>query len=114
MADESGSTNDVPIDSQREERRQHDRSRLLVEVFFDGKDATGIASTKDISAGGLYMNTQADIPEGAVLSLRIPLSQHQIVVDGEVVYANPQRGVGVKFRNLSAADAALLTGEIPV
>jgi hypothetical protein len=28
---------------------------LIVDVFFDGKDLTGIASTKDISAGGFYM-----------------------------------------------------------
>jgi len=28
-----------------EERRVYDRSRLIVDVFFDGKDATGVAST---------------------------------------------------------------------
>jgi len=37
---------------EHEERRLHDRSRLIVDVFFDGKDATGVASTKDISVGG--------------------------------------------------------------
>jgi len=111
--DDETSSADEHFSSEREDRRTFDRSRLLVDVFFDGKDATGIASTKDLSAGGLYMNTQAEIPEGAVLSLRIPLGQHQIVVDAEVIYANPQRGVGVKFRNLSTEDRALLAGEIP-
>ncbi len=83
------------------ERRAFDRSRLIVDVFFDGNDATGIASTKDISAGGLYMNTQADLPEGAVLLLRIPLGgEEQVVVNAEVVYSNPGRGVGVRFHNL--------------
>ena len=33
----------------QEERRAHDRSRLIVDVFFDGQDVTGVASTKDIS-----------------------------------------------------------------
>ena len=113
MVDDTTSPSDSQFSSEREDRRLHDRSRLLVDVFFDGKNATGIASTKDISAGGLYMNTQAEIPEGSSLSLRIPLGQHQILVDAEVVYANPQRGVGVKFRNLSAEDQALLAGEIP-
>jgi hypothetical protein len=56
---------------EQEERRSHDRSRLIVDVFFDGRDATGIASTKDISVGGLYMNTQADIPAGCLLLIRI-------------------------------------------
>ena len=45
----------------QEERRSHDRSRLIVDVFFDGKDVTGVASTKDISPGGLYLNTQAEL-----------------------------------------------------
>lgn len=85
----------------QDERRAHDRSRLIVDVFFDGNDATGIASTKDISGGGLYMNTQANLPEGAVLLLRIPLGgDRQIVVNGEVVYSNPGRGVGVSFHNM--------------
>jgi hypothetical protein len=91
-----------------DERRQHDRSRLIVDVFFDGKAATGVASTKDIGAGGLYLNTQAELAEGSVLLLRIPISQQQIVVNAEVVYRNPGRGVGVRFEGLSAADRALL------
>jgi hypothetical protein len=91
-----------------DDRRQHDRSRLIVDVFFDGKDQTGIASTKDISAGGLYMNTQSELPEGAVLLLRIPVGEEQVVVNAEVVYSNPGRGVGVKFRDLSAEDRALI------
>ncbi len=54
----------------RDERREHDRSRLIVDVFFDGKDATGVASTKDISIGGFYMSTQAEIPEGSLLLVK--------------------------------------------
>lgn len=92
----------------QDERRQHDRSRVLVDVFFDGKDATGVASTKDIGAGGLYLNTQAELAEGSVLLLRIPMGQQQIVVNAEVVYRNPGRGVGLRFEGISAADRALL------
>lgn len=91
-----------------DERRQFDRSRLIVDVFFDGKDATGVASTKDIGAGGLYLNTQAELAEGAVLLLRIPMGEQQIVVNAEVVYSNPGRGVGVRFEGLSDSDRALL------
>ena len=92
-----------------EERRQSDRSRLIVDVFFDGKDATGVASTQDIGAGGLYMNTQTDLPEGSLLLMRIPLGEDsQVVVNGEVVYRNPGQGVGVRFHGLSAADRAML------
>ncbi len=88
----------------RDERRASDRARLIVDVFFDGQGATGVASTKDISTGGLYMNTQAALPEGALLTLRIPLlgesEKEQIVVNAEVIYINQGRGVGVKFYDL--------------
>ena len=95
-------------DSEREERRGHDRSRVLVDVFFDGKDATGVASTRDLGSGGLYLNTQSELPQGAVLLLRIPFGQKQIVVNAEVVYRNPGRGVGLQFQGLSQEDRALL------
>lgn len=96
-----------------DERRRHDRSRLIVDVYFDGQDATGVASTKDISVGGLYMNTQALLPEGSVLLLRIPLGAEQIVVNAEVVYSNPGRGVGVQFQGLTQRDRDLLERELP-
>ena len=100
--------------SRQEERRLHDRSRLIVDVYFNGADATGVASTKDIGLGGLYMNTQADLPEGAVLMLRIPVGEdQQIVVNAEVMYSNPGRGVGVRFQGLSEQDRALMERELP-
>jgi hypothetical protein len=96
-----------------EERRLTDRSRLIVDVFFDGMDATGVASTKDISVGGLYMNSQTPIPEGALLLIRIPFGQgQQLVCNAEVVYSHPGRGVGVKFQSLSDEAKLLLESEL--
>jgi hypothetical protein len=85
----------------QDERRAHDRSRLILDIFFDGQDVTGVASTKDISAGGLYMNTRASIPEGAFLVVRIPFSKEvQVVCNAEVIYSNPGQGVGLKFHDV--------------
>ena len=53
--------NFVNSESPQDERRRHERSRLIIDVFFNGDDLTGIASTKDISPSSLYMNTQAEI-----------------------------------------------------
>lgn len=98
-----------------ENRRAYDRSRLIVDVFFDGNDATGVASTKDISVGGLYMNTQAAIPEGSLLLVRIPFGVgKQVVCNAEVVYINPGRGVGVRFQGLSDEARQLLESELAV
>ncbi len=92
-----------------DERRRFDRSRLIVDVFFDGKDATGVASTKDISVGGFYMNTQASLPEGSMLLVRIPLGAgRQLVANAEVVYSNPGRGVGLRFQSLSEENRGLI------
>jgi hypothetical protein len=107
--DELEATSDLAQD----ERRRHDRSRLIVDVFFDGLDATGVASTKDISLGGLYMNTQTVLPEGALLTVRIPLGEEQVVVNAEVVYSNPGRGVGVRFQGLTERDRSLMERELP-
>ena len=100
--------NFVNSEEPQEERRRHERSRLIIDVFFNGDDLTGVASTKDISPGGLYMNTQAEIPEGALLTLRLPLEGRDVVCNGEVVYSNPGRGVGVTFQGLSEDDRAHL------
>ena len=96
------------------ERRHHDRSRLIVDVHFDGGESTGVASSKDISLGGLYMSTQTDIPVGSTLALRIPVAGDHVVVRGEVVYANPGKGVGVKFRDLSDEARKSLEQELPL
>jgi hypothetical protein len=97
----------------QDERRAHDRSRLILDVFFDGQDVTGVASTKDISPGGLYMHTQADIPEGAFLMVRIPFSKEvQVVCNAEVIYSNPGQGVGLRFHEIPDEVRATLEREV--
>jgi hypothetical protein len=96
-----------------EERRTYDRSRLIVDVFFDGEDVTGVASTKDISLGGLYLKTQATIPQGAMLLVRIPFRPDvEVVCRAEVIYSEPGRGVGVRFKDLSDETGTVLEREL--
>src|SRR5215211_8497776 len=105
--------NFVNSEEPQEERRRHERSRLIIDVFFNGADLTGVASTKDISPGGLYMNTQAEIPEGSLLLVRIPFrADVQAVCNAVVVYSNPGRGVGLKFQGLSDEVRAILEREV--
>ena len=108
MADENP-TDDLSPD----ERRQFDRSRLIVDVHFDGADSTGVAGTKDISLGGLYLSTQERIPEGATLTLRIPLGGQHVVIKADVVYSNPGHGVGVRFHRLSDEAHTVMERELP-
>ena len=108
MADEDRSDEISP-----DERRQFDRSRLIVDVHFDGADSTGIASTKDMSLGGVYLSTQAKIPEGATLTLRIPLGGEHVVLKADVVYSNPGHGVGVRFHRVPDETRAFMERELP-
>lgn len=105
---------DEPDEISPDERRQFDRSRLIVDVHFDGADSTGVAGSKDISVGGLYLSTQVQIPEGATLTLRIPLGGEYVVVKADVVYSNPGHGVGVRFHRLSDEALELMKRELPV
>jgi hypothetical protein len=41
-----------------------------------------------------------------VLTLRVPLGGRDLVCNGEVVYSNPGRGVGINFQGLSDEDRA--------
>ena len=96
-----------------DERRAYHRSRIILDVFFDGQDATGVASTKDISLGGLYMSTQAEIPAGAMLLVRIPFRPGvEVVCPAEVIYSEPGRGVGLRFCDVPDAAKAILEREI--
>ena len=96
-----------------DDRRQHDRSRLIVDVHFDGADSTGIANSENISVGGLYMSTRTEIPVGTKLALRIPIGNEHVVVKGEVVYSQPGKGVGVQFRDLSEEARAVMAKAMP-
>ncbi len=113
MAEENQSDELSPDELSPDERRQFDRSRLIVDVHFDGSDSTGVASTKDISLGGLYLSTRTEIPRGATLTLRIPMGHEHIVVRGDVVYSLPGHGVGVRFHRLSNDKRALIERELP-
>ena len=104
--------NFVNSETPQDERRRYERSRLIIDVFFNGEDVTGVAGTKDISPGGLYMNTKAEIPEGAPLTLRLPLAGRDVVCNAEVIYSNPGRGVGVRFVGLAGGDREFLEKEL--
>jgi Tfp pilus assembly protein PilZ len=94
------------------ERRSADRKKLIVDVRFGGGDATAIANTRDISIGGLYMTTNADLGAGTPILIRLILAGREIALDGAVVYTDPGHGVGVRFHDLSEENAELLRREM--
>lgn len=94
------------------QRRQSDRKKLIVSVNYEGSDSTGIASTRDISLGGLYMVTNAPLEPGTPLFLRLTIGGEEVGVNGVVVYTNPDHGVGIRFQTISEENKALLKREL--
>jgi hypothetical protein len=91
------------------ERRASERKKVIVDVRFEGGDGTGIANTRDIGAGGLYMTTSAELELGAPIVMSLELGERRMNIAGVVVYSDPGHGVGVRFRDLSDDDSAVLT-----
>ena len=104
MANEFSSATDLPYI----EQRSRGRSPLIINLFFNGTEVIGVASTRDISGSGLYMTTRAEFPEGASLALLIPFGDEHIAVRGHIVYSNPGCGVGVRFDRVPAKECDLL------
>ena len=94
------------------DRRGSDRKKLIIDVHFSGGDATGIANTRDIGIGGLYMTTNAKMEIGTPIFMQMSVGENQMAVDGVVVYSDPGHGVGVRFQDLSPEDEALLKEEL--
>jgi PilZ domain len=85
----------------QEDRRSSDRKKLIIDVHFSGGDATGIANTRDIGIGGLYMTTNARLEIGTPIFIQMSVDERVIALDGVVVYSDPGYGVGVRFHELS-------------
>src|SRR5688572_22610354 len=94
------------------ERRGADRKKLIVDVKFEGGDGTGIANTRDIGAGGLYMTTTATLEIGTPIVMSMIITDRTMNINGVVVYSDPGHGVGVRFRDLSQEDEEFLSGEL--
>ena len=90
------------------ERRTSDRRKLIVDVRFDGGDGTGIANTRDIGAGGLYMTTTAELETGTPIIMTISVGDRTLNLKGVVVYSDVGHGVGVRFKDLDPADESFL------
>ena len=80
------------------DKRQYPRKplRLNVSVTRGGVSGTGMA--RDISLGGLFLETMEEMAPGQVLQLSIPFTNQdrQIKVKGKVVRMT-EDGVGIEF-----------------
>ncbi len=72
------------------------------------KGSRNVSRVHDLSAGGVFISTTADIPVGTVLEMLFALPEGETRVSGEVRYADPAKGIGVEFTEMGAGDRARL------
>jgi hypothetical protein len=94
------------------DRRDSDRKKLIVDVRYEGGDGTGIANTRDIGIGGLYMTTTSELDIGTPILMTITVQGRLMRLNGVVVYTDPGHGVGVRFKDVANDDLDFLRGEL--
>jgi uncharacterized protein (TIGR02266 family) len=92
---------------------RYDR-QLEIEVLFEGKKQ--ISQTRNISLGGLYLESPVPLPIGTTVQLRfqLPTQPEPVEVAGDVRWvikkgAGDQSGIGIRFQGLRARDVWALT-----
>jgi uncharacterized protein (TIGR02266 family) len=121
-SDRRRSLTPVSVDRRGSERRQHERVLVDIEVDYRADDTFLFAYITDISAMGIFVQTNTPEEVGTRLNLcfRMPPTDvdgdgRLMELEGEVTWINPQRpddpggrnpGMGIRFVNLEDSDRA--------
>ncbi len=96
------------------ERRGTDRKKLIVDVHYRDGDATGIANTRDIGIGGLYMTTNTRLEIGTPVFMQLAVGERELAINGVVVYSDPGHGVGIRFHDLTEDNEQTIKRELGI
>jgi hypothetical protein len=80
----------------------------VAEITTADPSAYIVASTAELSRYGCFVTTQASLPIGTKVSLKITYEDKVFNASGEVAYALPENGMGFRFTTTSPEDVALL------
>jgi uncharacterized protein (TIGR02266 family) len=91
------------------ESRQHPRVSIAVDVDVSSGSNFYAGRTRDLSMGGLFVETDVGLPIGAQIEVKLNLPAGKFKVPCEVVWQLSDKrhtvGVGVRFLQLSQAAA---------
>jgi uncharacterized protein (TIGR02266 family) len=87
------------------ERRKHTRVSLSVEVDVSSDSNFFVGKTRDLSMGGLFIETPIPMPIGSAVTVELTLKGRKHALTSEVMWALDGRdgatvGIGVQFRDL--------------
>jgi len=92
-------------DRQSRDMRRYERKSQSMSVEYVSQDHSSQGVIKDISVGGVLLETNEiggsfSLGEDIILSIQYPNQEKYIKIRGEVVRIEPQR-IGVKFKKIS-------------
>ncbi len=92
------------IRTQTGNRRQSPRAKLATQVEWQG--LSSLALSRDVSVGGMFIETTEELAVGSVVKLRFHLedSSDVVMATAEVSYTVASLGVGVRFLEMQPAD----------
>ena len=95
--------------SQRPNQRRFNRYDCLVGVDYDISDWTYQCNLRDISEGGVYIETEQPITVGQrlIVSLSSPILEKTCAINGTVVRRDP-KGIGVRFEGLTLSQKQVI------
>ena len=114
----------LPVPAERRtqhERREHERVLVNFQVDYRCNDTFLFAYITDLSAMGIFVQTQAPHPEGTQINLRFsPTGGAEIDVEGRVIWVNRPRadgenrnpGMGIQFVDLTPLQREQILGLI--
>lgn len=90
-----------------DERRNSERKRILLEAKWKGVSRRHEARVDDVSLGGCFVNTYAQVELGEHIDLEIQLASGEwLPLRGHVASYHPGVGFGMSFTSLTAEETA--------
>lgn len=93
------------VDLQKAEfdKRKFRRAKLVTQVKCEASGREAIAVTRDVSAGGTFLNDPNPFPKGSalVLAFRLTPTGPLLTCQGDVVYSLKGVGMGIMFTQIS-------------
>ena len=85
------------------DKRQHRRANLVTQVKCEAMNRDDLLLTRDVSIGGLFINTKTPLPLDSTVGVSFSLASGQpaIACKGKVVFSRQDLGMGIEFFDLN-------------
>lgn len=103
------------VETQGEDRRRHPRMKcfVVVELRTNGSEKPNWGNLSNISLGGCFVETPADLDSGAKIEIGLWVASGQIwvkglILNGIVARTNPSFGMRIKFASMESPERETL------